>query len=91
MDAREHQPVLFGKGPSVAYTRGTMYEHQPVLFGKGPSVACTRGTMYEHQPVLLGFHRAQELCESRGGRPRLLSQINLRFLWTQSNTSNSLI
>ena len=25
--------------------------------------------------------RAQELCESRGGRPGLLSLINLRFLW----------
>ena len=25
---------------------------------------------------------AQELCESRGGRPGLLSLINLRFLWT---------
>ena len=58
MDAREHQPVLFGKGPSVACTRGTMYEHQPVLFGKGPSVACTRGTMYEHQPVLFGKGRS---------------------------------
>ena len=31
--------------------------------------------------------RAQELCESRGGRPVLPSLINLRFLWTQSNTS----
>ena len=26
--------------------------------------------------------RVQELCESRGGRPGLPSQINLRFLWT---------
>ena len=26
--------------------------------------------------------RAQELCESRGGRPGLPSLINLRFLWT---------
>ena len=26
--------------------------------------------------------RAQELCESRGGRPGLTSLINLRFLWT---------
>ena len=25
--------------------------------------------------------RAQELCESRGGRPGLPSLINLRFLW----------
>ena len=31
--------------------------------------------------------RAQELYESRGGRPGLPSLINLRFLWTQSNTS----
>ena len=30
--------------------------------------------------------RAQELCESRGGRPGLPSLISLRFLWTaQSN------
>ena len=28
------------------------------------------------------LHRAQELCESRGGRPGLPSLINLRFLWT---------
>ena len=27
-------------------------------------------------------NRAQELCESRGGRPGLSSLINLRFLWT---------
>ena len=26
--------------------------------------------------------RAQELCESRGGRPGLPSLVNLRFLWT---------
>ena len=26
--------------------------------------------------------RAQELCESRGGRPGLPSLINVRFLWT---------
>ena len=26
--------------------------------------------------------RAQEMCESRGGRPGLLSLINLWFLWT---------
>ena len=26
--------------------------------------------------------RAQELCESRGGRPGLPSLISLRFLWT---------
>ena len=26
--------------------------------------------------------RAQELCESRGGRPGLPSLLNLRFLWT---------
>ena len=34
--------------------------------------------------------KAQELCESRGGRPGLLSLINLRFLWTYSNTSTQL-
>ena len=28
------------------------------------------------------FYRAQELCESRGGRPGLPSLISLRFLWT---------
>ena len=27
-------------------------------------------------------NRAQELCESRGGRPGLPSLIRLRFLWT---------
>ena len=30
----------------------------------------------------LGAFRAQELCESRGGRPGLPSLIILRFLWT---------
>ena len=29
-----------------------------------------------------GRVRAQELCESRGGRPGLQSLISLRFLWT---------
>ena len=33
--------------------------------------------------------RAQELCESRGGRPGLPSLISLRFLWTWSNTPTS--
>ena len=39
-------------------------------------------------PRLIGYifeetdSRAQELCESRGGRPWLPSLINLRFLWT---------
>ena len=34
-------------------------------------------------PVAESFlFRAQELCESRGGRPGLPSLINLRFLWT---------
>ena len=33
--------------------------------------------------------RAQELCESRVGRPGLPSLINLRFLWTESNTSTT--
>ena len=32
--------------------------------------------------AVLGFPRAQELCESRGGRPGLPSLISLRFLWT---------
>ena len=36
-----------------------------------------------------GVNRAQELCESRGGRPGLPSVINLRFLWTESNTSTN--
>ena len=35
--------------------------------------------------------RAQELCESRDGRPGLLSLIRLRFLWTESNTSTSIL
>ena len=33
--------------------------------------------------------RAQELCESRGGRLGLPSLISLRFLWTKSNTHPS--
>ena len=32
--------------------------------------------------LLAGRDRAQELCESRGGRPGLPSLISLRFLWT---------
>ena len=34
------------------------------------------------QTQQLSRYRAQELCESRGGRPGLPSLINLRFLWT---------
>ena len=40
-----------------------------------------------YQCIRQDCHRAQELCESRGGRPGLPSLINPRFLWTQSNTS----
>ena len=36
-----------------------------------------KGTHSLHGPL-----RAQELCESRGGRPGLPSLISLRFLWT---------
>ena len=35
-----------------------------------------------NQSLSLSLFRAQELCESRGGRPGLLSLISLRFLWT---------
>ena len=40
---------------------------------------------FHHRPPF----RAQELCESRGGHPGLPSLINLRFLWTYSNTSST--
>ena len=45
---------------------------------------------YGHEPIYIYIywsmsagvtHRAQELCESRGGRLGLPSLINLRFLW----------
>ena len=39
-----------------------------------------------HQLSWTDVDKTQELCESRGGRPGLPSLINLRFLWTQSNT-----
>ena len=32
--------------------------------------------------IIATLNRAQELCESRGGRPGLPSLINLQFLWT---------
>ena len=39
--------------------------------------------IYNHMHPLLDWRvRAQELCESRGGRPGLPSLISLRFLWT---------
>ena len=38
--------------------------------------------LYKLEGLDLGFVRAQELCESRGGRPGLPSLISLRFLWT---------
>ena len=41
-------------------------------------------TSVPHMPA----SRAQELCESGGGRPGLPSLINLRLLWTESNTSS---
>ena len=42
---------------------------------------------YKNNRRMLFEFRAQELCESRGGRPGLPSLISLRFLWTLSNTS----
>ena len=42
---------------------------------------------FKAQPGFSCKFRAQELCESRGGRPGLPSPINLRFLWMLSNTS----
>ena len=36
--------------------------------------------------LLLLFFRAQELYESRGGRPGFPSLISLRFLWSKCNT-----
>ena len=41
---------------------------------------------YKRFTLFHGIPRAQELCESRGGRPGLPSLISLRFLWTYSNT-----
>ena len=47
-----------------------------------------RGRLHP-QLILLPNCRAQELCESRGGRPGLPSLVSLRFLWTYSNTQTS--
>ena len=40
------------------------------------------GTCSNPGRTLTGGYRAEELCESRGGRPGLPSLISLRFLWT---------
>ena len=45
----------------------------------------------KRERLCLGRLRAQELCESRGGRPGLPSLISLRFLWTLSNTELNLV
>ena len=48
----------------------------------------TRATLSSYRQTLKGAQvhavqfRAQELCESRSGRPGLPSLISLRFLWT---------
>ena len=39
-------------------------------------------TLHRHHQNRHHQDRAQEVCESRGGRPGLSSLINLRFLWT---------
>ena len=38
-------------------------------------------TPLENYSMQTASHRAQELCESRGGRPGFPSLISLRFLW----------
>ena len=50
------------------------------VFNTGVQIADAHGSRYTGQ----GEHRdrAQEMCESRGGRPGLLSLISLRLLWT---------
>ena len=52
---------------------------QAVSANEWPNSCSIEAYMYEEQIKAI---RAQELCESRGGRPGLLSLINLRFLWT---------
>ena len=49
------------------------------------AVAGCKSTWYGNSPIL-STHRTQELCESRGGRPGLLSLMSLWSLWMQSNT-----
>ena len=41
--------------------------------------ACKRPSEIKRKEVIWTLHRAQELCESRGGRPGHPSRINLRF------------
>ena len=54
-------------------------------------VLCCQQFLRQLKRAVFHVHvRAQELCESRGGRPGLLSLINLRFLWTSSNTSTNM-
>ena len=58
----------------------------PLLWRTGKESALadgfSRGPIYTYIGPWTGSSRAQELCESREGRPGLLSLISLRFLWT---------
>ena len=92
----EFMYLVFSSMPGESYRRRLMYG----LCCDCVTSFATKTTIY-HAGFLLSFRfsyyllsslfRAQELCESRGGRPGLPSLINLRFLWTQSNTSANIL
>ena len=55
---------------------------KPVLGVGGLECVWRHGVGFENAPGVSVPRGAQELCESRGGRPGLPSLISLRFLWT---------
>ena len=60
--------------------------HQPCQHRKYTTLVDIQKHAIKSYSLMQNHIRAQELCESRGGRPGLPSLINLQFLWTLSNT-----
>ena len=90
--------VCFGRGWRVEVGGDQVKQPRPFVwsvsaFREHPAQVLLLGINWLHLAILLGkvgeiclgwdgTNRAQELCESRGGRPGLLSLISLWFLWT---------
>ena len=56
--------------------------HQPCQHRKYTTLVDIQKHAIKSYSLMQNHIRAQELCESRGGRPGLPSLINLQFLWT---------
>ena len=69
---------------TVSYTRPSIGQHLTGVVRTLPEDTARPqvDNDYIYFPTDSDIRRAQELCESRGGRPGLPSLISLRFLWT---------